>query len=113
MWIKPYHQVDEKRIELPDAQSVTMRVLIGPDQDVPTCVMRHFTVEPGGHTPRHTHPYEHEIFFLGGTGQVFYEGETVPVAADTCAYVAPDAEHQIRTTGTEPLTFLCIVPKEI
>jgi quercetin dioxygenase-like cupin family protein len=113
MWIKPFEQVAGKRIESPDVKGVTLRVLIGPDQDAPTCVMRHFTVEPGGHSPRHTHPYEHEIFFLTGAGEVFYEGETRAVAAGTCAYVAPSADHQIRNTGAEPLTFLCIVPKGI
>ena len=113
MWIKPFDEVEGRRVESPEVRDVTMRVLIGSEQGAPTCVMRHFTVEAGGYTPRHTHPYEHEIFFLTGAGEVFYEDETVPVAAGTCAFVAPDADHQIRNTGTDPLTFLCIVPKGI
>ena len=113
MWIKPFNEVPGKEVQSPDVKGVTMRVLIGPDQGAPTFTMRHFTVAPGGHTPRHTHAYEHEIFFLSGEGEVFYEGETRRVAAGTVAYVAPSADHQIRNVGGGPLTFLCLVPKGI
>jgi quercetin dioxygenase-like cupin family protein len=113
MWIKPFDEVPAKPVENPEVQGVTMRVLVGPEQSAPTFTMRHFTVAPGGHTPRHTHPYEHEIFFLSGEGEVFYEGSTVAVRGGTVAYVAPNADHQIRAVGAAPLTFLCLVPKGI
>ncbi|MBZ0272274.1 cupin domain-containing protein [bacterium] len=75
--------------------------------------MRVFTVKPGGHTPHHHHPCEHEIFFHAGSGEVEYEGEVVPVGPGYVAYVAPDAVHQIRNTGAEDLVFICVVPKGI
>ena len=32
--------------------------------------MRQFELAPGGHTPRHTHAHEHEVFVLEGAGVV-------------------------------------------
>ena len=113
MWIKHFESIPGKTVDLPDAMGVTMRVLVGPDQGAPTFTMRHFTVSPGGATPRHTHNFEHEIFFLSGEGEVFCEGETAPAAPGTVAYVAPNDLHQIRNMGGGPLTFLCLVPKGV
>ena len=35
------------------------RLLIGPADDSPLMALRIFTLEPGGHTPRHRHSWEH------------------------------------------------------
>jgi len=41
-----------------------------------TFAMRMFEVEAGGHTPFHSHDWEHEVFVLHGTGAlVTEEGE--------------------------------------
>ena len=32
--------------------------------------MREFELDPGGHTPQHFHPYEHEIYVLEGEGAI-------------------------------------------
>jgi quercetin dioxygenase-like cupin family protein len=67
-------------------------------------------VAPGGYTPRHSHPYEHEVFVLEGAGVVF-EGETAhPLKAGDVVFVVPGEVHQFRNTGDRPLKFLCMVP---
>ena len=72
--------------------------------------MRQFEVAPGGYTPRHSHPYEHEVFVLEGEGVVI-EGETEhPLRPGDVIYVVPDEVHQFRNTGAAPLKFLCLVP---
>ncbi|MCZ7585902.1 MAG: cupin domain-containing protein [Deltaproteobacteria bacterium] len=113
MHVLPYKDVPENKVERDDVKDVTMRVAAGPDQGAPNFTMRVFTVRPGGHTPHHHHPYEHEIFFHAGRGEVEYEGEVRPVSAGHVAYVAPDAVHQIRNTGSEDLVFICVVPNGI
>lgn len=113
MHVLPYREIDGKVIDNDEATGVVMRVAAGPDQGAPNFTMRVFHVKPGGHTPHHTHPYEHEIFFHAGRGEVFYEGETRAVGPGHVAYVAPGALHQIRNTGDEDLVFICVVPKGI
>ncbi len=72
--------------------------------------MRQFDVEPGGHTPRHSHPYEHEIYVLEGAGEVIEGDQARPLKAGDVVYVAPDDVHQFRNTGPTTMKFLCMVP---
>ena len=60
---------------MPGATGCQVRWLVGPGDGAPNFAMREFEVAPGGHTPRHSHPYEHEVFVLQGSG-VVYEGDT-------------------------------------
>ncbi|MCB1153500.1 cupin domain-containing protein [bacterium] len=113
MHVLPFEDIQGKAIESDEVEGVTMRVAAGPDQGAPNFTMRVFTVKPGGHTPHHHHPYEHEIFFHQGTAEVFYEGETKRIGPGGVAYVAPDADHQIRNIGDDDLVFVCVVPKGI
>ncbi len=89
---------------------VSMRVMFGREDGAPNFAMRHFTLSPGGHTPRHSHNYEHQVLVLSGTGEAFDEGELRPVNAGDVIYVAPDAEHQFRNNSDKPLEFICMVP---
>ncbi len=72
--------------------------------------MRQFEVAPGGYTPRHSHPYEHEVFVLEGEGVVLEGDAEHRLAAGDFVLVTPNEIHQFRNTGTAPLKFLCLVP---
>lgn len=72
--------------------------------------MRRFEVAPGGHTPKHTHAYEHEVYVLEGTGVVCDENREYPLRPGMAVYVAPNELHQFRNTGSGPLRFLCLIP---
>jgi len=89
---------------------VTMRVMVGREHGAPTFSMRHFTVEPGGHTPRHSHNYEHEVYIVAGTGRVEHDGEFEHVRAGDVIFVQPNMVHQFVNDGGDPLQFLCLVP---
>lgn len=56
-------------VEMDGAEGVKIRVIISKEDGAPNCVMRRFTIEPGGHTPYHTHNWEHEIYVLSGEGE--------------------------------------------
>src|SRR5512138_264388 len=72
--------------------------------------MRAFEIAPEGHTPRHSHAWEHEMFFHAGQGEVLCDGKWTPVRPGTAVLVPGGAEHQIRNTGTAPLVLVCLVP---
>lgn len=97
-------------VTMEGASGVRMRMLIGEQDGAPNFAMRQFEVEPGGHTPFHHHPYEHEVFVLKGQGVVLEGDKERPLRAGDCVYVSSNEPHQFRNTGDEPLQFLCLVP---
>ncbi len=97
-------------MDMPGAEGVTMRMLLGSADGAPTFAMRHFTVEPGGHSPLHQHNYEHGVQIMGGRGTVEIEGETSELRAGDSLFVPPNVVHQFRADRGESLQFLCIVP---
>ena len=91
-------------------QGVSMRVMVGREDGAPNFAMRHFTVEPGGHTPRHSHNYEHQVVVIKGRGEAFDQGEHRAISEGDVLFVGADDEHQFLNTSDEPLEFLCLVP---
>jgi quercetin dioxygenase-like cupin family protein len=89
-----------------------VRWLVSRSDGAPNFAMRLFEIAPGGYTPHHHHPYEHEIFILSGQGEVL-EGETPrPLTSGDVALIQPNEVHQFRNTGHEVLRMLCLIPNE-
>jgi len=59
---------------------VTMKLLVGREDEATSFAMRHFKVEPNGFTPKHSHDWEHEILVLKGQGELECDGETTTIA---------------------------------
>lgn len=110
MKVAHYEQVKSEPVNMEGANGCTVRWLIGDADGAPNFAMRQFEVAPGGHTPQHTHPYEHEVFVLEGEG-IVYEGDTEhPLRTGDVVYVKPDELHQFRNTSDAPMKFLCLIP---
>lgn len=110
MKVIPYEQIEAAPVEMSGATGCRIRCLIDESDGAPTFAMRHFEVAPSGHTPLHSHPHEHEVFVLQGSGTVL-EGESEhPLRPGTAVFVPGGVAHQFRNTGTTPLKFLCLIP---
>ncbi|RLB76397.1 MAG: hypothetical protein DRH15_12695 [Deltaproteobacteria bacterium] len=105
-----YRDIRPFPVDRPDASGVAARLLISRADGAPNFSMRMFELEPGGYTPRHSHPYEHLVFVLEGEGEVLLGGAFRPLAPGDAVFVPPDGEHQFRNTGGGTLRFLCLVP---
>ena len=110
MKVKHANEVAAKPVDMEGASQCTVRWLVDDKDGAPTFAMRQFDVEPGGHTPKHSHPYEHEIYVLAGNGVAVEGDEERPLRAGDFIYVAPDEVHQFRNTGETTMKFLCMVP---
>ncbi len=110
MKVQHCEKVDSKPVEMEGASGCTVRWLVDESDGAPTFAMRQFEVAPAGHTPKHSHPYEHEVFVLEGSGIVLEGDQEHPLTAGDVVYVSPDDVHQFRNTGDTPLKFLCMVP---
>lgn len=110
MKVNHYEQVQQSPVDMPGAKGCHVRWLIGQDENAPNFAMRQFEVAVGGNTPKHSHPYEHEVFVLEGEGIVVEGDQEHPLKSGDVIYVRPDEVHQFRNVGDAPLKFLCLVP---
>ena len=105
-----YEQIPSTQVTSEGASGCSIRCLIGTEDHAPSFTMRQFEIATGGHTPRHAHGHEHEVFVLEGTGVVVDDAGEHPLRPGTVVFVPPKQPHQFRNTGTAPLRFLCIIP---
>lgn len=110
MKVNHYESVASNPVEMEGASGCSVRWLLGEKDGTPTFAMRQFTVDAGGYTPKHSHPYEHEVFVLEGEGTVFEDDQARPLKSGDVVFVAPNEIHQFRNTGNQPLKFLCLIP---
>ncbi|MBI4515370.1 MAG: cupin domain-containing protein [Deltaproteobacteria bacterium] len=91
-----------------EAKGVEMRPLITEQEGAPTFALRLFTLAPGGHTPLHQHPWEHEVYVLAGSGSVHgAEGER-PLRVGDAVFIGPGELHQFRSQAG--MQFICCIP---
>ena len=99
-------------VSMQGASGASRQVPIGKADGAPNFSARVFTLEPGGHTPHHTHESEHLNYIISGTG-VAMEGDAPrQVRPGDFILVKPRELHQYRNTGDEPLVFICVVPSQ-
>ena len=110
MFVRQAGKVEPKVMEMEGASGVSMRLLVGRDDGAPNFAMRWFELEPGGHTPRHKHNYEHEVIIVDGRGEMSGEGQVRTLASGDAVYIPANEAHQFRNTGTQVLKFVCMVP---
>ena len=106
-------QVDKKEVRMEGAHKAWKQLPLGSRDGAPVYSYRVFTVEPGGYTPYHQHPYEHMNYVIEGSGALVNEkGEETILKAGDFALVNPDENHQYRNKGDVPFKMICGVPKE-
>jgi len=110
MKVIQYPTIKATHIDNDKAKAVDARVIIGKNDGANNFCMRVFEIAAGGHTPKHAHDWEHEIFFHAGAGEVYGNGQWQPIKAGNAAFIPGNEEHQIRNTGREPLVFVCLIP---
>jgi len=109
--------LEEVKKTIPDmegAKGLYKQVPISRDDGSPVFSFRVFTIEPGGHTPFHRHPFEHLNYIIEGSGVIVNEsGKEREVKKGDFALVLPDEKHQYRNTSTsDSMVMICAVPKE-
>ena len=108
--------LEEVKKTIPDmegAKGVYKQVPISKQNGTPTFSFRVFTINTGGHTPLHNHPFEHLNYVIEGNGVVTAEGKEHELKKGDFVMILPSEVHQYRNTSTsDPLVIICAVPKE-
>jgi quercetin dioxygenase-like cupin family protein len=101
-------------VTMKGAEGVCKQLPLAAADGSPAFSFRVFTIEPGGHTPYHTHPFEHLNFVIAGSGDLVQEnGDKLALKKDDFVLVLPQEKHQYRnSSASEPFIMICAVPKE-
>ena len=111
MIIKHPQNVPAIDVTMEGAKDVKVRVLLGPADQAPTFAMRIFELAPGGHTPYHEHPFEHEVVILSGDIAIVNPEGDKPVHVGDVALIAPMDTHQFKNRSErDNASFMCLVP---
>jgi quercetin dioxygenase-like cupin family protein len=113
MKIIHYTSIEPSHFDNDQAKGVSGRVVIGKNDDANHFCMRVFEVRQGGHTPRHSHAWEHEIFIHAGEGEAYGQGKWHSFQPGSVIFIPADEEHQIRNAGKDILIFACLIPSGI
>ena len=93
------------------AKGAAGRVVIGQADGDPSFCMRVFEITPCGHSAKHEHPYEHQVFVHAGSGQIWNGEIWQDIGPGSVIYIPGGEEHQLVNKGSEALVFACCVPK--
>jgi len=103
-------EVEASRVEEEGAEKAWIKWLISKDDGAPNFSMRLFELEPGGRTPLHDHPWEHEVFILDGKCKLILGEDEKVIGPGYAVYVPPNLKHSFMNVGEGKLKFICLIP---
>ena len=100
--MKHIHYLDQEaeKTETDGANKAVIRHVITEKDGAPNFNLRVVTIEPGGQSPNHSHPWEHEFFILKGKGTGEVNGEAVDLKPGDALFVPPNTQHCLRAIET-------------
>ena len=113
MYLSSLRNAEKIKLDIEGAKNVYKQIPISKADGTPTFSFRVFTIEPGGHTPHHTHSFEHLNYIIEGSGIVLGQDGKHKIKKGDFAMILPGETHQYKNTSlNKPLVMICAVPKE-
>jgi quercetin dioxygenase-like cupin family protein len=109
MKIKRRDELTKVEIQDNNAKDVNFYPAITAKDGAPNFALRLFEIESNGHTPFHSHNWEHEVYIIEGYGFLKGETEQLKIEKDNFIFVEPQEFHQF-IAGDKGLRMICIVP---
>lgn len=92
------------------ASGLTVRWVITEEDGAENFSMRVFEMAPGGSSPFHSHPWEHEVFILEGEGLVVTGDGELAISQGDVLFIPPGYRHQLTNSSNDRLAFVCLIP---
>jgi quercetin dioxygenase-like cupin family protein len=110
MFIRNIKDIEKKEISGEGIKNVLKQVPIGPGQGWKDQILRVFTIKSKGHTPRHSHDWEHINYVISGSGTLEISGQEHQLEVGHFAVVPANTVHQYSNDSNQDLVMICIVP---
>ena len=96
--MKHIHYLDQEpeKTETDGAKGAIIRHLITEKDGAPNFNMRVVSIETGGNSPNHSHPWEHEFFILSGRGIGEVNNNEENLKQGDVLYVPSGVQHCLR-----------------
>ena len=78
-------------------------LLVGMDDNPPTCIMLYSEIQDGKTSNHHIHPWEHEIYIIEGAGTLFCDGKGYPVKEGDALFIPEEVDHYTLNNGGQGL----------
>jgi len=113
MYIVSLKKLEKTVPQMDGVKGVYKQTPLSKNNGAPNFSFRVFTIEPGGHTPFHKHPFEHMNYIMEGQGIMVSDTQETLVKRDDFAYVEPNVMHQFKNPSQDQdFVFICAVPIE-
>jgi quercetin dioxygenase-like cupin family protein len=113
MYITGLEKVEKIRPKMEGSKGIYKQIPLSKKDGVPSFSFRVFTIEPGGHTPFHQHPFEHMNYVISGNGILVAEDRQNEVKEGDFALILPGEKHQFRNSSkNRDFQIICAVPKD-
>jgi len=99
-----------KKVQTSGTLNTSIRWLLTAEMGTPNFEMRYFEIGREGKTRYGSHPWEHEVFVLKGTGILRGENEDKKIKVNDAIYIAPNEPHQFLNGSKTPLGLICVIP---
>jgi quercetin dioxygenase-like cupin family protein len=106
-----YTEIEAETVEK-QSKNLKVRWLITKETGAENFAMRLFEMGSGGHTPLHSHDWEHEVFILEGEGLVICGEDARLFRPGDVIFISPNEKHQFRNTGKQLVKLLCLIPNK-
>lgn len=114
MKIVKQSEIPKQNIEMEGVKNVKKQLMIGSKDGAPNFSFRIFTLAGNGHTPYHTHEFEHVNYVIKGKGYIVDEqGNKNEFNEGDFAVISPNDKHQFRNASKfKKFVFICAVTKD-
>jgi len=111
MKIKQNSKIKQVEVAEEGAKNTRKKILIGSNDGSKNIIMRYFTIAPGGHSPKHSHNWEHLVKIESGKGIVVgKDDKKVEVSEGYSIFIEANEMHQFQNPFEENFEFICIIP---
>lgn len=76
----------------------------------PMVTMGQVTIQPGHEVPPHVHPTDDAMVVISGKGEVYSEGDNIPIEAGDHLWAPANERHGVKNVGNEPLVLVYTWP---
>jgi len=102
------NSIESEKVGIKGAKGLGVRPLIGKQDGALNFSMSVLELNPGGHTPEHSHDREEQLFVISGNGEVKTEGGSYPLESGEVVFFPSGESHQVSNPNSAPFLVLVV-----